>query len=63
MIPASYGSCITPPPPDSALGDAGDVEVPSFQRRIKCAKCGGKAHGVRPELERADSDADAFRYD
>ena len=25
-----------------------DVEVPSFQRRAKCGKCGGKRVDVRP---------------
>jgi hypothetical protein len=27
---------------------ADDVEVPSFQRRAKCGKCGGKQVDVRP---------------
>jgi hypothetical protein len=27
---------------------ADDVEVPSFQRRAKCGKCGGKCVDVRP---------------
>jgi hypothetical protein len=30
----------------SSYGD--DVEVPSFQRRAKCGKCGGKNVDVRP---------------
>jgi hypothetical protein len=27
---------------------ADHVEVPSFQRRVKCGKCGGKQVDVRP---------------
>jgi hypothetical protein len=30
------------------LSYADDVEVPSFRRRVKCGKCGGKNVDMRP---------------
>jgi hypothetical protein len=40
-----------------------DTEVPSFQRRAKCGKCGGKRVDVRPNWKEAPVRPTKLRYD
>ena len=39
-----------------------DVEVPSFQRRAKCGKCGGKRVDVRPNWKEQPTMQTKLRY-
>jgi hypothetical protein len=36
----------------------GEVEVPSFGRRMKCSKCGGRRVDVRPNWKEQDNPVD-----
>jgi hypothetical protein len=36
----------------------GDIEVPSFGRRMKCSKCGGRRVDVRPNWKEQDDPID-----
>jgi len=40
-----------------------DTEVPSFQRRAKCCKCGGKRVDVRPNWKEQPFMPTKLRYD